>query len=134
VLKVKVKGGGWMGLGFSRNQQETGVKLEAARRLRREATPAEAVLWEALRGRRLNGLKFRRQQPLLGFVTDFYCEELNLAIELDGSVHHSTDAKAHDSEREAVLKGAGIKVLRFTNEAVLKDLTAVLKSITVPSP
>ncbi len=58
-----------------------------ARALRRTATPQEAQLWTYLRDRRLAGLKFHRQHPLLGYIADFYCAERGLVVELDGVVH-----------------------------------------------
>jgi hypothetical protein len=66
---------GAMSLGMSRDQRVTDTKVEIAKRLRKNATPAEALLWEALRGRRHANLKFRRQQVIAGYIVDFYCEE-----------------------------------------------------------
>lgn len=65
----------------------TGKLYEYGRELRRTSTKAEKILWEHLRDKRMNGLKFRRQPPLDKYIADFYCHEKKLVIELDGSVH-----------------------------------------------
>ena len=99
-----------------------------ARQLRREATPAETLLWERLRNYQAAGLKFRRQQPLERFIADFFCSAAKLEVELDGGVHEQrADA---DSVREDVLDQMGLKVIRFANERVLRDLDGVMGEIT----
>lgn len=104
------------------------VELQkAARGMRREATPAEAKLWEALRGRGVGGFRFRRQHPVGRFVLDFYCPIRKLGVELDGGVHDHQ--RERDAEREAVLAAGGYRVIRFRNEEVLTDLPAVLARI-----
>ena len=90
-------------------------------------TPVELSLWDALRNRRLAGLKFRRQHPIGPFVADFCCPDRRLIVELDGAVHATK--REHDAEREALLTAAGYRILRFTNEAVRDDLPAVLEII-----
>ena len=87
--------------------------VPVARRLRREPTDAERKLWQQLRGRRLDRLKFRRQHPFAGFVLDFYCEELKLCIELDGGQH--AERVAEDEARTKVLEKLGVTVVRFWN-------------------
>jgi very-short-patch-repair endonuclease len=107
----------------------TGERLELiefARKLRRDATDAEALLWSCLRDRRVNRRKFRRQHPLEPYVLDFYCAELSLAIELDGGQHNSDEGRAHDEQRAAYLRSKGIETLRFTNQAMLEDTDGVL--------
>jgi very-short-patch-repair endonuclease len=101
--------------------------VPAARDLRQRETSAEDLLWEALRDRRLDGLKFRRQHPVGPFVIDFCCPARRLAIELDGGVHASQ--RDEDAEREGVLIAAGYRMLRFPNEAVRERLTEVLSAI-----
>ncbi|MCD6028411.1 MAG: hypothetical protein K0S78_585, partial [Thermomicrobiales bacterium] len=103
--------------------------VPAARELRQRETSAEDLLWDALRDRRLEGLKFRRQHPVGPFVIDFCCPARRLAVELDGGVHASQ--KVEDAEREAVLTSAGYRVLRFPNEAVRIRLGEVLTVIAV---
>jgi very-short-patch-repair endonuclease len=101
--------------------------VPAARDLRVRQTSAEVILWEALRNRRLEGLKFRRQHPVGPFVLDFCCPERRLAIELDGGAHAAQHEA--DVERQALLATAGYRVLRFPNEAVHGSLPAVLATI-----
>jgi very-short-patch-repair endonuclease len=101
----------------------------AAKALRRAETPAEQRLWRVLRGRAVNGLKFRRQHPLHGCVLDFFCAEAGLCVELDGSVHDDPLQRERDDARTAHLAARGIRVIRFRNEAVLDDLPTVLQRI-----
>ena len=100
---------------------------EAARALRRRMTPAERYLWEAIRERRLAGLKFRRQYQVGPYVLDFYCPECKLAIELDGDIHD--ELREYDADRTAHLQEYGYQVLRFRNEDVLRNRAAVLERI-----
>jgi very-short-patch-repair endonuclease len=96
-------------------------------------TVAEERLWDALHGRRLNGLKFRRQHPVDQFILDFYCVEQRLAVEVDGGIHATLDQSAHDEERTAWLNAQGIRVLRVTNNEVENDLAGVLGRIVQAS-
>src|SRR5581483_4126195 len=91
---------------------------EAAKRLRRELTPAERRLWTALRNRRLGGFKFRVQHPAGPSVFDFYCPERRLVIEVDGPVHLEPEQAERDAMRTRRLAGFGYRVLRFRNEEV----------------
>ncbi|AZO26746.1 MULTISPECIES: endonuclease domain-containing protein [Mesorhizobium] len=102
------------------------AKRNFARTMRREATDAESRLWQELRGRRLDGIKFRRQVPIGRFVADFVCAEARLIVEIDGSQHAES---RHDQERDAELKARGFRVLRFWNDDVLRDLNAVCDTI-----
>ena len=101
---------------------------ERARHLRRHPTDAERRAWELLRARRCLGLKFRRQQPLAGFIVDFYCPKLDLAIELDGDIHDSPDRARYDCVRDRLLALGGTIVIRIRNEELtaerLKQLIA----------
>jgi len=110
-----------------RNQRYTQTKLAIAKRLRREMTPAEEVFWAAVKGNKLNGLHFRRQQIIDGFIADFYCSKLRLVVEIDGGVHERQ--KDYDSERDRIIKRHGIKVMRFSNREVLNDIGGVLDKI-----
>jgi very-short-patch-repair endonuclease len=103
--------------------------VDAARALRRSATPAEQMLWSQLRTQRFAGLKFRRQHAVGSFVLDFFCAEPAVAIELDGSVHDTPEQRERDAERTVWLGQRGIRVLRIRNERVLFDLPAVLSEI-----
>jgi len=97
--------------------------------LRAEQTSTERILWERLRNRRFLGLKFRRQFPVEGFITDFYCHEEKLVLEVDGAVHAEPQQKARDENRDVVLHTLGFKVLRVTNEEVIDAMGEVLQRI-----
>ena len=104
--------------------------LLAARRLRREMTEAECLLWEHLRAGQLGGWRFRRQHPVDRFVLDFYCPAARLAVELDGAQHHTPDGLAGDAERSDWLQQRhGIRMLRFDNAQLLRQPDAVLDRI-----
>jgi very-short-patch-repair endonuclease len=85
------------------------------------------MLWLAIRDRKLDGLKFRRQHPIGPFVVDFCCAERRLVVELDGAVHATQ--REHDAAREALLAAAGYHVVRFQNDEVRNDLPSVLTAI-----
>lgn len=94
--------------------------LQAARRLRREMTDAEKLLWQYLRRKKLDGHRFRRQHPLGCYILDFYCPAAKLAVELDGEQHYSEEGQAKDEERTAWLREQGVRVLRFRNHEILE--------------
>src|SRR4029079_12797034 len=100
----------------------TGRTLLKAQRLRREMTDAERKLWSVLRNRKLNGAKFRRQQPLGPYIADFVCQECRLIIEADGGQHADN---ASDARRTAFLESVGYRVLRFWNNDILTNLDGV---------
>ncbi|MBN1478669.1 endonuclease domain-containing protein [candidate division KSB1 bacterium] len=100
-----------------------------ARKLRKSSTDAEQLLWSALRNRRLNGLKFRRQHLIGHYIVDFYCSEKQLIIEVDGDYHLFTDEQ--DAQRQQWLESQGYRLIRFWNEDVLQDLEAVVKNIEI---
>jgi very-short-patch-repair endonuclease len=97
--------------------------LTRARIMRREPTPAERVLWRALRDKQLHGLKFRRQVPLGPYIVDFYCSAARLVVEVDGVVHADSTT---DLVRDEWLRAQGLYVLRFWNDEVLKNIDGVL--------
>lgn len=107
----------------------TRTKTGKARRLRREATPAERLLWSKLSGNQLDYLKFRRQHPIGPYVLDFYCPELKLCIELDGEQHAFDENAAKDAARTDYLERRGIRVLRFWNSEVLQSPAEVANRI-----
>ncbi len=94
--------------------------------LRKNATTSEKHLWLGLRGL---SFKFRRQHRIGSFVVDFYCPEVRLAIEVDGSAHSGAEAIAHDRERDAALRRIGVSVLHFTNAEVLGRTGDVVSTI-----
>ncbi|MDO8644300.1 MAG: DUF559 domain-containing protein [bacterium] len=96
---------------------------ERARRLRKELTEAEKKLWSSLRNQQINNLQFYRQKPIGYYIADFYAPKANLIIEVDGSQHLSDEnQKGIDLERTQFFKSLGLKVIRFTNTEVLKNL------------
>jgi len=95
------------------------------RRLRNAPTDAEHVLWQSLRGRQIEGCKFRRQHPLGDYIVDFVCLERTVIVELDGGQH--TDAL--DAERTQSLEKAGFAILRFWNNDVFAERSGVLETI-----
>lgn len=107
-------------------QKVTREKQERARELRRNMTPAEKILWEELRANKL-GVHFRRQQVIQGFIVDFYCHKAGLVIEVDGDIHDLQ--KEEDERREKVLSALGLKIVRFRNDEVGRDLSAVVGRI-----
>ncbi len=105
-------------------------RLKQIRRtLRRRSTPAERTLWQMLRRRQLDGLRFRRQHSIGNYVLDFYCAEAQLAIELDGASHDDPARWSYDTEREAFLRARGIHVLRFENRLVFEQPEVVVEAI-----
>ena len=103
------------------------MATDRARRLRRDATDAEAAMWRLLRASQLAGAKFRRQRPIGPYIVDFICLKLDLIIEVDGVSH---DARLDaDARRERHLAEMGYEVLRFTNSDVLWDMDAVVLAI-----
>ena len=109
-------------------QKVSAAKVEAAKQLRRHMTPEENLLWQQLRRNQLNGLHFRRQQVIEGFIVDFYCHAVGLIVELDGPVHDQQIE--YDQERDRVLAARGLRILRVKNEDIRCDLPGVLARIT----
>jgi len=94
---------------------------------RRQPTPAEQMLWRALRAKALAGLKFRRQEPIGSYIVDFYCHAAKLAVELDGRRHEWF--AGYDEGRTEVLERLGVRIIRFSNDEVCGDLDSVLERI-----
>jgi very-short-patch-repair endonuclease len=122
-----------------KNEKHTSnLVKERARELRKTMTPAEELLWQQLRGRKLSGLKFRRQHPIGTFIVDFYCGGYSLIIEVDGGIHAAQGE--YDTQRTQELVDFGYRVLRFTNQEVEEAIDSVLCRITAtcrvhkPSP
>ncbi|MBM4066683.1 MAG: endonuclease domain-containing protein [Planctomycetes bacterium] len=97
--------------------------------LRKRMTKAEIFLWSKLKGKQLNGLKFRRQYGINNYVVDFYCPEQKLAIEIDGDVHGYNSQVIRDKRRQREIEALGIKVLRYTNNDIIKNVKGVLHNI-----
>ncbi|MFA5837503.1 MAG: DUF559 domain-containing protein [Bellilinea sp.] len=108
--------------------------LERCREMRKNATDAEALLWQLLRDRQFLGYKFRRQHPIAGFIADFYCHEAHLIIELDGAGHAEDSQASYDTERTQNLEALGLQVIRFWNQQVLENPSQVLETIASKTP
>ncbi len=101
--------------------------LELARAFRKEPTPSEDILWQSLRGKKLDGIKFRRQQPVGYFVVDFYNSVYRLVIEVDGLIHDNQIEA--DRARQDVLELLGLNVLRIKSETIENNLPRALNEI-----
>lgn len=105
----------------NRRMRGDALPMQRARVLRRELSLPEVLLWQRLRGRRLQGLHFRRQHPMLGYILDFYCADRRLAVEVDGKGHGADEQIEHDKRRDARLVEVGVLTLRFGAASVLHD-------------
>ena len=103
-------------------------KVQRAKELRQNMTKQEKILWEKLRNNQLGGFHFRRQQVIDGFIIDFYCNPVKLAIEVDGNIHRLR--RGYDEERDMILKNEGIEILRLSNIEIDMDIEAVLQRIS----
>ena len=103
--------------------------IGAARQLRKDATEAERVLWEALRRKQADGMRFRRQRVIGPYIVDFCCLTHRLVVEVDGAHHGETEYLAYDEDRTRYLEGHGFRVLRFENLVVMNDVDGVVRRI-----
>ena len=102
---------------------------QLARLLRKNSTLSEILLWKHLRVKQMKGYDFHRQKPLDNYIVDFFCNELMLAIEIDGSSHELEGAYERDQERQQKLESLGISFLRFDDRMVKQDMKGVLLAI-----
>ena len=100
-----------------------------ARSLRNGSTLSEVELWKELRASQFYGFKFIRQKPLLDYIADFYCCDLQLVIELDGYTHEFIEIQEKDLKKDEALQSVGLTVLRFTDDEVLSDMSNVLRAM-----
>ena len=105
----------------------TAMLINYAKRLRRNSTQAEVLLWSRLKARQIEGMKFRRQQQIENFIIDFVCFEKRIVIELDGGQHAKNKDK--DNERDRLLTENGFTVLRFWDNEVFENIEGVLEAI-----
>ena len=108
-------------------QKVNPAKIKLSKRFRSAMTKAEELLWQRLRRSQVEGVHFRRQQVLFGFIADFYSHSKRLVIEIDGKIHEIR--KEQDKEREAIFTENGITVIRFKNEEVETDIEKVIQKI-----
>ncbi|NEV02962.1 endonuclease domain-containing protein [Bradyrhizobium uaiense] len=109
--------------------QVSDIQRDRAKQLRRTMTRAETLLWRHLKADRLAGLNFRRQVPIGSYVADFIAHSCKLVVEVDGESHDFEERIRHDERRDAWLGSRGYRVLRFTNDDVMKSLEGVVLSI-----
>jgi len=120
-----------------RGQAVSREKLSRARDLRKRMTPEERMLWRRLRRNGLEGIHFRRQQVIDGFIVDFYCNQAGVVIEIDGPVHDQM--VEDDRQRDAALHDRGLRVIHVTNQEIRSNLELVLQRIArscgeIPGP
>jgi very-short-patch-repair endonuclease len=102
---------------------------ELARKLRQNMTLGEVLLWQRLKRKQIRGYDFDRQRPIDRYIVDFYCKDLKLAIEIDGSSHDGEEAKVNDDIRQERLESLGVRFLRFTDADVKRNMEMVVGSI-----
>jgi very-short-patch-repair endonuclease len=102
---------------------------DRSRTLRKNMTDAERLLWSRIRRKQLKGYQFYRQKIIGNYIVDFYCPKAKLIIELDGSQHYEERGMKIDKRRDAYLKNFGLKVFRFSDKDVFKNLNGVLEKI-----
>lgn len=102
---------------------------QLARKLRNDSTLGEVLLWNELKNKQMYGFDFHRQKPLLNFIVDFYCYELDLVIEIDGCYHDDEEKYNSDVLRDQQLKEQNLIILRFSEQEVRKDMENVLRAI-----
>ncbi|MEE1963741.1 endonuclease domain-containing protein [Allomuricauda taeanensis] len=104
--------------------------IQFRKKLRNNATPAEAFLWRHLKAKKLCGRRFNRQHSIKNYIVDFYCAAEKLVIELDGAVHQSSKVQEYDKKRTEILNELGYTVIRFENKMVFENLESVLSEIS----
>ena len=104
--------------------------LDLKYRLRSDMTGPETRLWSRHWARQLQGLKFRRQHGIGPYIVDFYCPEQSLVIEVDGDSHADADQIVKDRQREKYLRSRGLRVIRYINDDIVKNLEGVLEDLT----
>lgn len=103
--------------------------IPLAKNLRKKATDAERLLWRYLRAKQMEGIKFRRQEPVGNYIVDFICFDRRIIIEIDGGQHARDENVNKDKERDEWLRNQGFKVLRFWNNDVLNNINGVWEVI-----
>lgn len=102
---------------------------ELAKKLRNDSTLGEVLLWNELKNKQMYGYDFHRQKPLLKYIADFYCHDLDLIIEIDGQYHNHEEVYELDLQREKELAAYDLTIIRFTEQEVRKDMVNVLRTI-----
>jgi len=102
---------------------------QISRALRKNMTKEEVILWSRIKRKQIKEVRFYRQKPIGNYISDFYCPKAKLIIELDGSQHYEKEGIEKDEIRDSYFESLGLKVLRFTNLDILKNLNGVLEEI-----
>ena len=102
-----------------------------ARKLRKNSTLSEILLWYELRNKQILGFQFHRQVPMLDYIVDFYCHELQLVIEIDGSTHDFIEVGINDAQRQMRLENEGVNFLRFDDMTVKQNINVVVNEIVM---
>ena len=102
-----------------------------ANKLRKNMTLSEILLWNEIKTKKLLGYDFDRQRPIGNYIVDFYCKDLNLAIEIDGNSHSGDEKCLYDSKREMELNNLGVEVIRFSDLDVKINMSGVLESLVI---
>lgn len=123
------RGAGGEGINFRGNLKYLGL-LKEARQLRKNQTKAEEILWQLVRNKQLDNLKFRRQHQIGPYIVDFYCHDKRLIVELDGGIHNTPKQQKHDQKRDRYLKSLGFNILRFPNKEVYNNVELILRKIS----
>ena len=117
------------GLMFSKNHLPYNPRLkDFSRQLRQGGIMAEALLWKQLKARQI-GFQFNRQKPILNYIADFYCEEVGVVVEIDGSSHDTPEAQLKDKERDRQMRVIGLEIIRVSDRDVLRDAVRVAEFI-----
>ena len=112
-------------MGHFRNKE----LVSNARVLRNNMTRAEIILWSRLREKKINGYKFRRQQPVFDYIVDFYCHELKFIIQVDGEIHSLPEKTNYNSKRDKILKVNGYHIIPLTNLEIETELDSTINKI-----
>lgn len=117
------------GLMFSKNHLPYNPRLkDFSRQLRQGGIMAEALLWKQLKARQI-GFQFNRQKPILNYIADFYCKEVGVVVEIDGSSHDTPEAQLKDKERDRQMRVIGLEIIRVSDRDVLRDAVRVAEFI-----
>ncbi len=100
-----------------------------ARNLRENMTDAERLIWSKLRMKQLKNCQFYRQKVIGNYIVDFYCPKAKLVVEVDGGQHYMDEGKKKDEKRDSYIQRLGLKVLRFSDRDVLKNINSVSEEV-----
>ena len=103
-------------------------RVKLVRELRQRQTESEQLLWECLRGRKISGMKFRRQRPLGRYIADFCCDEAKLVVEIDGGIHSEAEQIEYDAIRDEALFALGYRIVRLTVEDVISHIDQYIET------